>query len=225
MSEEVEFEPIPGLPEELPDGEHILWQGAPSWRALAREAFHVRGLAVYFGALCVLRALFTAAGGASAGEAVVAGLVMLPVAAAGLGLLALLAWLQARATIYTITNRRLVMRFGVAIRITLNLPFREVAEAGMRAYGSGHGDIPVTLMGPVRLAYAQLWPHARPWRFRRSQPMLRAVPEVERVSEILAQAWAQEVNPHLPEEATASPAPAPRDRAQPAFGRVPATAE
>lgn len=29
-------EPIPGLPELPPEGEHILWQGAPCWHALAR---------------------------------------------------------------------------------------------------------------------------------------------------------------------------------------------
>ena len=40
-----------GLPERLPDGERLLWQGAPDWRALARQAFHVRGLAIYFGAI------------------------------------------------------------------------------------------------------------------------------------------------------------------------------
>ena len=33
-------EPIPGLPEKLPEGERILWQGSPSARALVIHAFH-----------------------------------------------------------------------------------------------------------------------------------------------------------------------------------------
>jgi hypothetical protein len=35
--DDFKFEPIRGLPEQLPEGEHILWQGAPDPRVLARE--------------------------------------------------------------------------------------------------------------------------------------------------------------------------------------------
>jgi len=33
---EYEYEPVPGLPQRLPQGERILWQGAPDWQTLAR---------------------------------------------------------------------------------------------------------------------------------------------------------------------------------------------
>ena len=36
---EHEFEPVHGLPEKLPAGEKILWQGSPDWKTLANEAF------------------------------------------------------------------------------------------------------------------------------------------------------------------------------------------
>jgi hypothetical protein len=49
------FEPIRGLPEKLPEGEHILWQGAPDPRRLAREALGVRWVAAYFILLAVWR--------------------------------------------------------------------------------------------------------------------------------------------------------------------------
>ena len=42
-------EPVKGLPELLPTGERMLWQGQPSWRALAIRVFHVRKIAIYFG--------------------------------------------------------------------------------------------------------------------------------------------------------------------------------
>ena len=41
-------EPIPGLPEELPEGERILWRGGPDWKSLAMHVFHVRAVAIYF---------------------------------------------------------------------------------------------------------------------------------------------------------------------------------
>ena len=66
---EHEFEPQRGLPEALPAGEHLLWQGQPDWRMLARKAFHVRKLVVYFAGLMVLRFAFRYSEGASIAEA------------------------------------------------------------------------------------------------------------------------------------------------------------
>ena len=44
---EHEFEAAPGLPEKLPAGEHIIWQGAPEWRSLGVSAFGLRTIAMY----------------------------------------------------------------------------------------------------------------------------------------------------------------------------------
>jgi hypothetical protein len=32
------------------------------------------------------------------------------------------------------------------------------------------------------------WPHVRPWRFAKTQPALRCIPEAERVARLLAEA-------------------------------------
>ena len=53
---EHEFEAAPGLPEPLPAGERVLWQGAPQWRTLAVEVFHVRAVAIYLVAMLALQA-------------------------------------------------------------------------------------------------------------------------------------------------------------------------
>ena len=50
-----DFEPAHGLPELLPAGEKILWQGSPQWLPLAYRVFHIRKLVLYFAALVVLR--------------------------------------------------------------------------------------------------------------------------------------------------------------------------
>ena len=188
--DEYESEPIPGLPERLPEGERILWQGAPRWSVLARRAFHVRSLAIYFSALLVLRALSGLWDGLSLQAAVASGLWLMPLALAGLGVLAFLAWLSSRTTLYTITNRRVVMRFGIALPMTVNLPFRVVQTAAVKTYADGTGDIPLTLNTDDRIAYLHMWPHVRAWKIRHPQPMLRAVPEATQAAEVLARALA-----------------------------------
>ena len=45
-SAEHEFEAALGLPEPLPAGETILWQGAPNWIAMAKHVFRLQWLAV-----------------------------------------------------------------------------------------------------------------------------------------------------------------------------------
>ena len=40
---EFDTEPVPGLPEQLPEGERLRWQGAPKWAALAVRALACPG--------------------------------------------------------------------------------------------------------------------------------------------------------------------------------------
>lgn len=186
---EHEFEPQPGLPEELPPGEHILWQGAPDWRVLARRAFHARKLAVYFALMLALRGFVVWADGGTAAEALRAALVLAPLPLVGLGLVLLLAWLSARSALYTLTDRRVVMRVGIVLTVTFNLPYKRITGADLARVDGGHGDIALSLAGNDRIAWLQLWPHARPWRVAQPQPSLRAVPDAQRVAQQLVGAW------------------------------------
>ena len=181
-----------GVREPLPTGEIILWQGAPSWIALAHRAFHVRHVTIYFGALLIWRVAATRADGGAATAAAISALWVLLPALAAAGLLMGLAWLSAATTRYTITSRRVVMQIGVALPMLVNITFRRVASAALKTYTSGSGDIPLKILGEEQIAYLLLWPHARPWRFTHPEPMLRAVPDAARVAEILARAVAAE---------------------------------
>lgn len=187
---EFESEPIRGLPGHLPAGERILWQGQPRWRSLALRAFHVRKIAIYCAALLVWRIISDLYDGLGVAGATVSALWILPLAIVAAGLPALLALLYARTTIYTITSHRVVIRFGVALPMSINVPFRRIGEASLKLHGDRTGDIPLALVGDDRLAYLHLWPYARPWRLAKAEPMLRAVPHAERVAGILAQALA-----------------------------------
>ncbi len=185
---EYEYEPVPGLPERLPPGEVLLWQGAPRWQSLALHAFHARKVALYFLALLLLLLGWKLTGEAPLIAALGGALWLAALAAVAVGLLVLLAWATGRATLFTITNRRVVMRFGVAFPMAINLPFIQITTAGLRVYPDGTGDLPLTMSGLVNTSYMILWPYARPWRWSPPQPMLRAVPDAARVAEILAAA-------------------------------------
>lgn len=190
MTHEHEFESAPGLPAPLPPGERVVWRGSPDLRSLALRVFHVRKAAIYFAVLIGWRAIAVHADGGSAPDALVSALILLPFALFALALLGTLAWLTSRLTVYTITDRRVVMRLGIVLTVTFNLPFRRIASAGLRLYRDGTGDLPLVLAGTDRIAYAHLWPHARPWHYARTEPMLRCVPDAAHVARMLADALA-----------------------------------
>lgn len=191
MSDDHDFEPFPGLPERLPAGERLLWQGAPDWRAVAIEVFHVRKLALYFALLLAWRGGSAWSDGLAPLEAGLHAATMLPLALLALGLLAALAWLTARTSLYTLTDRRVAMRIGIVLSVTYNLPFERIASASLQRRSDGGGDIALQLLPGERIAYLHLWPHARPWHLAPTQPMLRALPQAERAASLLAAALAE----------------------------------
>lgn len=207
MSEhEYEYEPVPGLPERLPEGEELRWQGSPNWRSLARHAFHVRKVAGYFGVILVWRLLESASDGLRGAELVAAAAWPVAFGVVAIAVLLLLAWLNARATRYTITTRRVVLRFGVAIPIALNLPLKMIDSAALRRSGTHGGSIPLKLVPGARISYLVAWPHVRPWYFSNPEPMLREIDDAASVARILADCWAQA--PGTQAAVAADPAPA-----------------
>ena len=67
--DDFDFEPVRGLPQILPRGERMLWQGAPRWQDLAVHAFHARKVVWYFVALAAAQALFGFADGETLAQA------------------------------------------------------------------------------------------------------------------------------------------------------------
>jgi hypothetical protein len=187
---EHELEPQLGLPERLPAGENILWQGSPDFRALALRVFHVRKVALYFAALLALRLGSVLSDGGTLGAALVGLAGPLLIALMGVVALLSLAWLTASTTVYTLTNKRVVMRIGIVLTLSFNVPLRMLASAGLRQQNTSVGDITMQLAGNDHMAWLHLWPHVRPWQLRKPQPMLRAVPNAAHVAQLLAQAWA-----------------------------------
>ncbi len=173
---EHEREPIKGLPEELPPGEFMVWQGEPRWQALARRAFHVDTLAIYFTLLIAVHAVFLMMDGEGGTGILAAMSWQIPLSLTGIGLMALAGKLYARGTVYTLTNRRLVIRSGVVTPMMVNLPLEGMASAAVRYCSDGTGDVVLHVKpGTRQLFYTLLWPHVRPWHFKPVQPLLRAI--------------------------------------------------
>lgn len=176
------------LPAPLPVGERVIWQGKPSFTGLALRAFHIREVAIYFGLLLIWRLWSNWSHGMAAGEATVAALWLIVPAVSAIAVLAGLAWLFRRAACYTITSKRVLFQFGVALPMTMNVPLGKIANAALKIHRDGSGDIPLRLSDGDRVSYLLLWPHIRPWRLRAPEPMLNSIPDAAEVAAKLAEA-------------------------------------
>jgi hypothetical protein len=200
MIEEHGFEPEPGLPAPLPEGERVIWRGGPTWRGLALRVFHARKVAIYFALLATWTLLSMLQDGAGVDAAATQAGLQLLWGAVGVAILCGLAVAGARTSVYTLTNKRLLLRVGIALPVTTNLPLSAVAGVSMRAFADGTGDIPLSIAAPAKASRLMLWPHVRPWHWRAVEPMLRAVPNAAEVARAIGQAAAGD-------KAVAPPAP------------------
>jgi len=188
LPHEHEFEPARGLPEHLPSGERVIWQGSPDAGSVARRIYRVPHAAAYFGTMLALPVIAAIAEGRGALAGFANAALLAPLAAVALGMLALLAWLTAHTAVYTITDRRVVMRIGIVLTLTFNLPYRAIASAEQHARPDGSGDIALALGGDNHIGYLNLWPHVRPWHVKHPRPALRCIPDVARVAGLLRDA-------------------------------------
>lgn len=187
---EHETEEIRGIPGRLPEGERLLWQGAPAWWPLALRAYRVRAVAIYFALLAAFGFVAGLRDGLTAAEAVFGLVPLILLAFTALGTVTLLAWFSARATVYSVTTRRVVIQGGAALPVSVNLPFAAIASAAVRPHRDGTGDIALGLAPPHRVSYALMWPHVRPWHFSAPEPSLRAIRAPAEVAQILSRALA-----------------------------------
>ena len=186
-----DFEPRRGLPAPLPPGEQLLWQGAPNWKRLARRPFRVTWVIVWFVAITLFQMGSDIAGGRSPFASGMPLLITVGLGLVAVGTLLLLAWLTARVTVYSITSERVLIRFVIALQVTMNLPFRRIASASVAdARDAPAGDIALALVAEERASWFILWPHVRPWTTSRAEPMMRALDDARTPAGILARAVA-----------------------------------
>lgn len=202
--DDFEIEPVKGLPEAPPKGEVILWQGKPNWWALSKESLNLYWVAGYFVFLAAWR--FTAVVDLMPlGQAIWASVSFLILGGIACAILLVIAWVQAHYTVYTVTNRRVAMRIGAALNVTLNLPYTQIANANLDLRKAGTGTIAFDLLGDTRISYLVCWPHVRPWKISPTQPALRCINDAERIAAMISEAAQARVS--TPQVERTAPAP------------------
>jgi hypothetical protein len=91
----------------------------------------------------------------------------------------------AKGTTYAITDRRIVLRFGVIFPLTINVPLHYVEGASACQFPDRTGQIAVQLSRKESIAWIVLFPHVRPWGFSHPQPLLRGLTDPVKVGEVL----------------------------------------
>jgi hypothetical protein len=183
----------------------LLWQGTPDWKSLAIRAYHVRKVALYFLALIVWRVAYGAISANSLHDVLVSCTLLTVFGTVGVALLTILAYFTARATVYSVTSRRVLMRHGIAVPLTMNIPLKMIDGAAVKLFADGQGDIALAVPKDQRIGYLITWPHLRPGHVTRPQPSLRSVPDAARAAEILGKALAMDANQAVTPAALTSP--------------------
>ncbi|MEM9756766.1 MAG: photosynthetic complex putative assembly protein PuhB [Pseudomonadota bacterium] len=178
---------VTGLLARLPEGERLLWQGQPKTGRLAREAFGLHWVAAYFAVLAVWRAVLSL-GDMPPAQAIAGAVPFVVVGAIACAVIWLMAFALARSASYAITSARVVLQIGAITRMSINLPFSEIERADLVVRRGGVGSIVLQVRSGTKLPYLAAWPHVRPWRFRPTQPALRAIPDAAATARLLAEA-------------------------------------
>jgi Bacterial PH domain len=208
--DDFDFEPERGLPAKLPEGERVLWKGGPQAAGLAVRALHVRKVALYFLVLALWKGMSAQAADLPVAEIASRAGMMLVLGLLAVGILWLLAWGYARTTVYTLTDKRLVIRSGIALPVTINLPFVRIDGASLRLFNDNTGDISLTPSAADRVPAFLLWPNMRPWRLKRPEPMLRSVTDAVHVASLLTSALKGQPVRFAPQVSTPAPAAMPQ---------------
>jgi hypothetical protein len=190
--DDFDFEPIRGLPAALPAGEQLLWQGSPDWKSLAVRAYHVRKVGLYFLALMAWRVGVGISNGHEATAIAVSCAFLITLGGIAMGVLALLAYLSARSTVYSVTSRRVLLRHGVAVPMTMNIPLKLIEAAALKTHSDGTGDVAFTVPRDHRVGYLITWPHLRPGQITRPCPSFRSLPDAAAAAGILSKTLAAE---------------------------------
>jgi hypothetical protein len=170
--------------------EQVLWEAQPHWAVVAREVFHIRLIMLYFALLFIVDSGLDRWNGLSPLQTLTTEAPLAELAAGVCVLVGLVAWWNARCTAYAITDRRVVIRWGVAFPATLSLPLRVIASVAVRVHPDQSGEMPLQLRPGEKVSFLKLWPMVRPWHLRQAQPMLRAVPQAGPMAAMLSRTLA-----------------------------------
>lgn len=85
-----------------------------------------------------------------------------------------------------LTDLRLVIRHGIALPGTVDIPLRALRSVAVRVQSDGTGDVALTVRAGAGIGYCKLWPHVRGLSLSRLVPMLRGLEDAALLSASLA---------------------------------------
>jgi len=172
----------------LPEGERVLWRGAPEQRSLARYFLRERWFYAF------VLGSFTL-GAAEALQHEVRPLQRLIGVATLSTILAVIAfvtirwfsWRLGKTSSYVITDRRVYFNIGIVLRADANIPFSSVEGIDLRRRSDGSADLMITLSDAApEIPWLLLFPHMT-WRTSggRGRPTFRALREPEAAADAI----------------------------------------
>ena len=176
------------LAESLPEDEMLIWQGRPEAKAIAIRAMYLWYVVAYLLGLALLRTGYLVMGDAPVSEWSALLAWQLLASLFVVGIILGLAAVYGKSTIYTLTNRRVILRTGAAVPIHVNFPLEQIASADLKVFSDGTGDIALKLENSDKLYWLLLWPNVRSWWVRPLQPLLRGLRDFELAASSLASA-------------------------------------
>lgn len=178
---------IRGVAHALPPGERLLWQGTPEPGLVARHVFH-RWLVIGYFAIVTGWWVFSTYGTVEMDAFLPMLGMRLGLAAIVIGTVEFLARTVSKTTLYAITSKRLVLKIGMVLPMSINVPFGVLQNAAVGRFRDKTGQIALTLVPGNRLAYVALWPHCKVFNMTQPQPVLRGLADPEAVAAVLRDA-------------------------------------
>ena len=185
-----------GLPEKLPADEKIIWQGRPDFVSLLNRVFLFKYILIYLLLLTIFSFILNQSS-YGVTEAFVGLIENTLISIFCLGLFMFIGYLTCSTTIYTVTNKRIVMKIGIILDLSLNLPFLKIDSADLKLNSDGTGDIALTLNPSVKIAYPHLWPHCRAFHFSNPKPTLKCILDPKNTSLLIKDYWEKELKDHF----------------------------
>ena len=181
---------INGLPEEvgksIPLDEKVYWNGKPNWRSFGYHSFGLKYFSIYF----FVSALYAVSQIDSSFSFGAFFIKYTPYLISGIlagNILLLLAYISARHTCYVITQKRIVIRTGVALVFLLNMPFKNILSIDMKALARGRGNVIFKVQSKKRIPYLSCWPSVKSGSFLEPIPAFRSIRDIEKVGQIISE--------------------------------------
>jgi hypothetical protein len=178
------------LPDEvgkaIPLEEKIYWTGKPNWKSFGYHAFGIKYFLIYF-FVCALYAVSQIESSFSFERLLINYTPYLVSGTLAAMIIFLLAYFSARHTCYVITEKRIVIRTGVALVFLLNMPFKNILSIDMKVLAQGRGNLTFKVRSKKRIPFFSCWPSVKAGVFLEPVPAFRSIMDIEKVGQTISE--------------------------------------